>query len=101
MAVTRWVCRWCIATKGLRGADLKNWPAIDDEEAQLRHIESEHHISVRREGETEDQALARFRREQPEAGGPNCHCPSCTGARDIQRLVEWLIREQKQREAKT
>ena len=75
--VTYWVCSYCIATKGLKGHDLANWPAIDDHEAQYRHIESEHHIPVIREGETNRETMARFKREQPEAGGPKCKCPSC------------------------
>jgi hypothetical protein len=74
----RWVCKYCILTKGLRGADLQNWPSIDDEEAKVRHIESEHHIPVRREGETVAECKERFAREYPEAGGPNCKCPECT-----------------------
>ena len=73
----RWVCSYCIATKGLKGSDLANWPSMDDTEAQCQHIECEHHIPVVRKGETSAQCLKRFRREQPEAGGPNCKCPSC------------------------
>ena len=75
--MTKWVCSYCVATKGLRGSDLGKWPALDDHEAQARHIESEHHIPVRREGETVAECKERFAREQPEAGGPNCKCPSC------------------------
>lgn len=75
--MSHWVCSYCIATKGLRGADIKNWPSTDDDEAKYRHIESEHHIPVRREGETVQQCQERFAREQPDAGGPNCKCPQC------------------------
>lgn len=74
---THWVCSYCVATKGLRGADLKDWPSLEDKEAQFRHIENEHHLPVRREGETVEQCKERFAREQPDAGGPNCKCPSC------------------------
>lgn len=72
-----WVCSYCIATKGLKGSDLDKWPGLDDTEAQCQHIERDHHIPVKRKGETGAQCLKRFRREQPEAGGPHCKCPSC------------------------
>lgn len=75
--MTRWVCTYCIATKGLRGSDLQNWPDVKDSDAQAAHIEGEHHIPVRRDHESEHQCVNRFKREQPEAGGPNCKCPSC------------------------
>jgi hypothetical protein len=75
--MTHWVCRYCIMMKGLHGSDLHTWPTIDDHEAQARHIESEHHVPVQREGETEEQTEARFKREQPDAGGAHCKCPSC------------------------
>ena len=79
----RWVCRYCILTRGLKGSDLKDWPALDDQEAQFRHIESEHHIPVRRKGETEQGCLDRFRRENPEAEDPaTCRCPECSAARE-------------------
>lgn len=74
---THWVCTYCIATRGLRGADLDQWPSSDDHDAQAHHIESAHHIPVRREGESEADTMIRFQREQPEAGGPMCRCPSC------------------------
>ncbi len=76
-----WVCCWCIATKGLRERDLDEWPEINDEEAQARHVEAEHHIAVERPGESPDETNARFAREQPEAGGPFCRCPSCRNKR--------------------
>jgi len=68
-------CKYCIATKGLKGTDIKRLPQTDEEFAN--HVEKEHHIPVRREGETEQQTMERFHRENPEAGGPNCKCPSC------------------------
>lgn len=90
--LTRWVCAYCVATKGLRGSDAGTWPAWDDEEAQARHVESEHHIPVRRDHETAEQTTERFRREQPEAGGPNCRCPSCSGKREVFALVDSVRR---------
>lgn len=88
--MTRWVCRYCIALNGLNGKDLENWPEPDDHEAIAKHIESVHHIPVRRDGETERECAARFAREQPEAGGPDCRCPKCTNGR---RLIEEMTRE--------
>jgi len=76
---SRWVCRYCIATHGLKGSELASWPASDDREAQCEHIESEHHIPVRREGESDPECRARFRREYPEAEDPaTCKCPECS-----------------------
>ncbi len=79
---THWVCRYCIAGKGLKGSDLKNWPSIDDKDAQILHIESEHHIPVCREGEGPGEAAERFYRQYPEAIDQNtCKCPACVYAR--------------------
>lgn len=75
------VCKYCIMIDGIKGSELSKWPNRDDQNADewlFRHIESEHHMPVVREGETRAQAEARFNREQPEAGGPNCKCPQCT-----------------------
>lgn len=73
-------CKYCIATKGLRGSEIASLPQTDEEFAN--HIEREHHVPVEREGETEAETMARFQRENPEAGGPNCRCPACCAARD-------------------
>lgn len=73
-------CKYCIMTKGLKGSELSSLPKNDEE--FYNHVEKEHHIPVRREGETESQTLERFKRENPEAGGPNCKCPACCHKRD-------------------
>ena len=74
---SRWVCTYCVMSVGIYGADLKNWPAYDDLEGQAQHLEAYHHIPVQRSSETSEECMERFKRENPEAGGPNCKCPRC------------------------
>jgi hypothetical protein len=64
-------CKICIAQRGLRGSDLASLPTNDEELAE--HMESVHHMPVIREGETEEQAIARFLKAHPEAKT----CPEC------------------------
>ena len=73
-------CRYCIMTKGLRGSEIADLPQTDEEFCD--HVEREHHIPVRREGETKEQAQKRFQEQNPEAGGPNCRCPGCQAKRE-------------------
>ena len=68
-------CKYCIATKGLKGSDVDKLPKTEEE--LFQHIERDHHIPVKRENETKEETLARFQRENPEAGGPNCRCLFC------------------------
>jgi hypothetical protein len=72
-------CKYCIRSKGLKGSELSE--LFQTEEEFLRHLEREHHIPIKRDDETEAQCQARFRRENPEAGGPNCRCPECQDRR--------------------
>lgn len=72
-------CRICIATVGIKGSDIASMPQTDEEHAQ--HMEAVHHIPVRRDNESEAECMGRFKREQPEAGGSNCKCPSCVNSR--------------------
>lgn len=72
-------CRYCIMEKGLIGSEIDSLPTNDEEMAI--HIEKEHHIPVQRDGETEDECMERFGKENPEAGGPNCKCPACKASR--------------------
>jgi len=58
-------CKLCIATEGLLGSNIKNLPTTEEE--MFTHLESVHHIIVRRKGETDEAAEARYRREYPEA----------------------------------
>ena len=67
-------CKYCIMDKGLRLGDKH---IFETDEEFYQHLEKDHHIPVRRDGETEEQTLVRFQKENPEAGGPNCRCPSC------------------------
>lgn len=69
-------CRFCIITRGFKGSEIPSLPQTDEELYQ--HIEQEHHIPIKRDGETEDACAERFKREQPEAGGSNCKCPRCS-----------------------
>ena len=68
-------CTYCILTKGLKGSEISSLPRTEEE--LFQHIEHEHHIPVQREGETGRQCMDRFKRENPEAGGPDCKCPNC------------------------
>ena len=72
-------CKYCILEKGLRGSDIDSLPFSD--EMFFDHLEREHHIPVRRKGETKPDAMARFQKENPEAGGPRCKCPTCVADR--------------------
>ncbi len=67
-------CRICITTKGLKGSDFSSLPTTDEELAE--HMESVHHIPVVREGETKEQAQARFLESHPAAR----HCVECKKA---------------------
>ena len=84
--MAKWVCSYCVATKGLNGSELDQWPDQGDDDAIAAHIESEHHIPVRGSNETREQAMKRVKRAHPEAGGPNCRCPSCSHG-----IRGWLI----------
>ncbi len=82
--MTKVVCRFCIAANGLRGADLANWPdekTPGAEEWLYHHIESVHHMPVTRDGETREQAQARFFTTYPLAGTDACRCPACEARR--------------------
>jgi hypothetical protein len=78
--MSKLVCRYCVAERGLKASELAEWPeegAVGSAEWLVRHIESEHHIPVQRDGETADTCLERFAREQPDAGTDRCKCPDC------------------------
>lgn len=67
-------CKICIITKGLRGSEIAGLP--QNEQELVDHIEKVHHMPVTREGETEEEAEARFLRKYPEAKS----CPECIAA---------------------
>lgn len=78
------VCPYCVATKGTKGTDLVKGGKkdLDDDEKFFRHLEDEHNIPVRREGETEEQTMERFYRDHPEAkDSTTCKCPECKAKR--------------------
>jgi hypothetical protein len=78
-------CRICVSTKGLKGSEIDSLPKIEEE--LWEHIEREHHITVRRPGETNEQARERFLAQYPEALDPRtCKCPDCAEARSRQSV---------------
>lgn len=81
-------CKYCILIKGLKGSEISQLPQTEEE--LMQHIEREHHIPVRRDNETVEEAMARFKRENPDAGGPNCKCPDCQHQEQVSRLIEML-----------
>lgn len=85
-------CKYCIATKGLR---LDRDRLFETDEELFDHIEMEHDIPVKREGETAEEAIRRLKAKNPRAGGPDCQCPACLhqrgdGRADIMALVDRL-----------
>ena len=73
-------CKYCIALYGMTAEDVEKLPK--NENQLYDHIETVHHIPVMREGETEEVAFERFRKENPAAGGKRCKCPTCTSGDD-------------------
>jgi hypothetical protein len=69
-------CKYCIASKGLRGSDIASLPQTQED--LIAHIEGVHHIRVMRAGESDEECEARFLREHPEAKD----CPECLEARE-------------------
>jgi len=85
-------CSYCIASKGLT---LRSSHLFETDEELIEHIEMEHDMPVAREGETQEQTMARFKAKNPRAGGPECQCPSCLRGRgsplaDIYTLVDQI-----------
>jgi len=78
-------CKFCEAYRGLEESEIESLPQAEEEEA--RHLEREHHIPVRRNDETLEECVKRFRLENPDAGGPNCKCPLCTNFRKLKAGV--------------
>jgi len=79
---TYWACLYCVMERGLRGDEIPDLPLAGDTQAIAHHIESVHHIPVVRDGETLEEARARFAKEQPEAADPaTCRCPQCVRER--------------------
>jgi hypothetical protein len=70
-----YACKHCILTKGLKGSEIGSLPQTLDELAD--HMEKEHHMPVTRDGESKEQAEARFLAKHPEAK----ECSECREAR--------------------
>lgn len=87
----KWVCRYCIMFEGVLGSEMEKWPDLNDSNADTliaEHLESHHHIPVRRDGESEDDAQQRMIQMYPDIGGPNCKCPECVRARRARQDAE-------------
>lgn len=52
-------CKFCIATRGLKGSEISSLPQTQEE--LVEHIERVHGIAVRREGESAEHAETRMR----------------------------------------
>lgn len=75
-------CKICILKHGLKGSQLSSLPQSPDQLEE--HLESEHHIPVMRQGETKEQAIARFLKIYPEAKD----CEDCRA-----RSAPWVNKE--------
>lgn len=71
-------CKICLLNKGLSGADIHTLPRSEEE--LFEHLEQDHHMPVARDGETRDEAVARFLKKFPEA----VTCEDC-----IRRGAPW------------
>jgi hypothetical protein len=65
--------------KGLKGSEIES-RSFSSDKALVDHVESVHHLAVKREGETDDEADARFREQFP--GWKECPCVPC-GSRQL------------------
>lgn len=71
------ICKYCLMERGIKGSELAKMD-LKTEEALIEHIESEHHIAIQREGETEEECMKRFYNKYLEAKDRNtCKCPEC------------------------
>ena len=78
-------CPYCLLPGGRGWRMAGKQGLFDTDEEFIEHIEMEHDLAVRREDETEEQALARVKAKNPRIGTKDCRCPSC--------MAEWLKRE--------
>jgi hypothetical protein len=90
-------CKYCIIAKGLKGSEIDALPQTEEE--LFDHLEHEHHIPVRREGETSEQARERLYTTYPEARDPKtCKCPRCTAYRMLDGAIKGLIQQSHKQE---
>lgn len=75
------ICKYCIMESGIKGSELEE-KHLETDEDLFDHIESEHHIAVRRENETVKECMKRFYKQYPKAKNrETCKCPECKIAR--------------------
>lgn len=67
--------------KGIRMADKQG--VFENDEDYFNHLEMEHDLVIRREGETDKQAKARVKAKNPRMGTENCQCPACLAKRSL------------------
>ena len=78
------ICKYCIMESGIKGSELEE-KHLETDEDLFDHIESEHHIAVRRENETEEECMKRFYKQYPEA--ENRETCKCFGRDKLRRLL--------------
>ena len=54
--MSRWVCRLCVIQKGLKGADIGQWPEAPDDAWIAEHLRTAHGVEVRDATDEEQQA---------------------------------------------
>lgn len=87
------ICKYCILERGIKGSELKE-KHLETDEDLVNHIESEHHIRVLREGETEEKCEERFYKTYPEARDTKtCKCPECSLKRKMEESLFDIVKQ--------
>lgn len=73
-------CKFCLMPGGM-GISFAKGNIFETDEELFDHIEDEHDIAVQREGETKEEAQARFDAKNSRAGTDECRCPECVARR--------------------
>lgn len=96
MTESHWVCRICVATDGLLGADLKKWPVVGDRDGRDKHIWLEHGMACPRGDEDDEVARERCRREWGTENVPGWYVARLNGKslRDIVIVSAALSKKQ-------
>ena len=74
------VCKICVSQKGYRLANKESSFGVDNE--LYDHVENEHGIPVRRDGETRKQAKKRCREKGITNNKDTCQCGDCKRLRE-------------------
>lgn len=69
-------CPYCLLPGG-KGIGPSIGGIFETDEDFANHLESEHDLVVRREGETDEQAWARVKAKNQRIGTEDCRCPAC------------------------